>query len=195
MEPYPLQTGERVLWSGAPVVRRHWLYENYVLLFGFVLLVSGLITLVAVGESNAQYYGLGLLPGLAAAFSTEWQHRLQIRRARLNVETYFVTDRRIVFVAQWPTGAEFRWVWLNLLQPARARVGDDGTGTVTFGTDPLARWRLIKMSYRGAWAPFTPELWAIPDAERVAALIRQAQSGTIPKRAGNILETPGGPLG
>ncbi|MEA5361547.1 hypothetical protein VA596_18535 [Amycolatopsis sp., V23-08] len=190
MEPYPLQAGERVLWAGAPVVRRHWLYENYVLLFGTVLLVGGF---VVVDWMSGRY--LSLLSAAVFAFWAAWGPRLRNRRARLDVETYFVTDRRIVFVAQWPTGAEFRWVWLNRLQPARARVGDDGTGTgtVTFGTPLGVRWRLLGTPHQGAWVPFTPELWAIPDAERVAALIRQAQSGTIPKRAGNILETPSGP--
>ncbi|MDT7804091.1 MAG: hypothetical protein QOI78_7524 [Actinomycetota bacterium] len=193
MEPYPLQTGERVLWAGAPVVRRHWLYENYVLLFGSVLLlVGGFAALMTLDEKDAP--DLGVFPIVVVAFWTTWGQRLRNRRARLDVETYFVTDRRIVFVAQWPTGAEFRWGWLNLLQPAQARAGDDGTGTVTFGTPVGLRWRLLGTPNQGAWVPFTPELWAIPDAGRVAALIRQAQSGTIPKRAGNILETPGGPL-
>jgi hypothetical protein len=192
MEPYPLQDGERVLWAGAPVRRRSWLYEHAVLLFGTVLLVGGFAVLVAVDQENGQY--IGLLPGFVAAFWTVWYRRLRNRRARLDAETYFVTDRRIGFVAQWPTGAEFRWVWLNHLLPARTRAGGDGTGTVTFGTPLGVRWQRSGMWDRDAWAPFTPELWAIPDAERVAALIRQAQSGPVPKRAGNILETPRGPL-
>jgi hypothetical protein len=192
MEPYPLQDGERVLWAGAPVRRRSWLYEHYVLLFGTVLLVGGFAALVAVDKGNGQYFGM--LPAFVAAFWAVWYRRLQNRRARLDVETYFVTDRRIVFVAQWPTGAEFRWVWLNHLQPARIRATGQGDGTITFGTPLGLRWRLLGTPNQGAWVPFTPELWAIPHAERVAALIRQAQSGEIPKRAGNILETPRGPL-
>ncbi|MFG1646300.1 hypothetical protein ACGFMK_38985 [Amycolatopsis sp. NPDC049252] len=194
MEPYPLQTGERVLWAGAPAVRRHWLYENHVLLFGTALLVGGFAVLsITLPPKDAPELGLFVI--VVVGFGATWGRRLRNRRARLDVETYFVTDRRIVFVAQWPTGAEFRWVWLAHLKPARTRAGGDGTGTVTFGTPLGVRWRLLGTPYQGAWVPFTPELWAIPEAERVAALIRQAQSGTIPKRAGNILETPGGPLG
>jgi hypothetical protein len=192
MEPYPLQAGERVLWAGAPVRRRSWLYEHDVLLFGTVLLVGWFATLIAVDKSNAQY--VGLFPGFVVAFWAVWYQQLRSRRARLDVETYFVTDRRIVFVAQWRTAAEFRWVWLNHLQPARTRAAGDGTGTVTFGSRPWVRWRMLRLSRQGPWAPFTPELWAVPDAERVAALIRQAQSAPVPKRTGNIPETPRGPL-
>lgn len=54
--------------------------------------------------------------------------------------------------------------------------------------------RVANQNHEGAWAPFVPELWAIPDAERVAALIRRAQSAPFPKRTGNIPETQRGPV-
>ncbi|WP_326949885.1 hypothetical protein OG439_14545 [Amycolatopsis sp. NBC_01307] len=189
MSPYPLQDGERVLWSGAPTRRRRWLREHHVRLFGALLVVAAVATAIVVDRRNAQY--LGLFTILLFGFGIFWSRRLANRRARLDVETYFVTDRRVVFVAQWPTGAEFRWAWLNRLGPAQVKTGAD---TVIFGTSFAARWRVANQNHEGAWAPFVPELWAIPDAERVAALIRQAQSAPFPKRTGNILETQRGPV-
>ncbi|SEO53866.1 hypothetical protein SAMN04489732_101367 [Amycolatopsis saalfeldensis] len=47
---------------------------------------------------------------------------------------------------------------------------------------PYARWRSRNQPVRGAWVAFLPELRAIPDAQRVAALIEGLQrSGPVPQ--------------
>jgi hypothetical protein len=84
------------------------------------------VTLVALDKDDAPAFSPFL--AVVVAFWATWGPRLRNRRARLDVETCFVRNRRVVFVAQWP------------------------------------------------------------------ALIRRAQSGPVPKRAGNTPETSREPL-
>jgi hypothetical protein len=66
------------------------------------------------------------------------------------------------------------------MRPPRVRVDHHGTGTITFGASRWLRWNLAAKPRLGAWAPIVPELYAIPDAERVAELIRRARPGGHP---------------
>jgi len=175
---YPLQNDERLLWSGAPERPQRWFAEHFVLLFAVVV---GVTLLVLVGVFDPAFpieipY-LSLLPVLAVAS----RRQLQPARARAHATTYLVTDLRVIFVAQWPSGAEFRWVWHHRLPPARVKAGEHDIGTITFGTSPWTRWVLANKPYSGAWAPFVPDLHAIADAERVAELIRRAQRTPLPQ--------------
>lgn len=172
MEIYPLQEGERLLWSGRPVRPRRWFAEHLVLLVTVVMVMTFLV-LAAVFDPDFPFEVLYL--SLIPVFVVASRRQLQPARARALATTYLVTDRRIVFVAQWPTGAEFRWAWHHRLPPARTKTDERGVGTITFGTSPWIRWTLANQPHSGAWAPFAPDLHAIADAERVAELIRQAQ--------------------
>ncbi|MEV6648630.1 hypothetical protein [Amycolatopsis sp. NPDC051371] len=107
--------------------------------------------------------------------------RIQSAHARAFATGYLVTDLRIIFVAQWPAGAEYRWMWLHRLPPARVEADERGVGTITFGTSFRTRWTLASKPNSGAWAPFVPDLHAVADAPRVAELIRQAQSTPLPR--------------
>ncbi|MBB5849985.1 hypothetical protein ACFQ05_22545 [Amycolatopsis umgeniensis] len=117
----------------------------------------------------------GVFVGLFFLF----QQRILARRARDRALSYLVTTQRIIFVANWPTGAEFRWVWLAYLQvPHRVKADEAGLGTITFG----GRWnrsRTQENELRGAWATPVLELRAIPEARRVADLIVQARNRLI----------------
>ncbi|MFJ9787746.1 hypothetical protein ACIRSS_49795 [Amycolatopsis sp. NPDC101161] len=105
----------------------------------------------------------------------------QIRCTRAFATTYLVTDRRIIFAAQWPTGAEYRWVRFSRLGPPRVKPDERGIGTITFGTSRWIRWQLANRPQAGTWAPFVPDLYAIADAPRVAELIAEAQRA-LPRR-------------
>lgn len=174
METYPLQDGEQVLWSGAPRRRRRWSDEHLVLLVNCLLLVAAFVVATVVYDDLTMY--VAVIVAAVFVVSTSGA-QVRDRRARALVTTYLVTDRRIVFVAQWPNGAEFRWVWHHLMRPPRVRVDHHGTGTITFGASRWLRWNLAAKPRLGAWAPIVPELYAIPDAERVAELIRRARPG------------------
>jgi hypothetical protein len=174
---YPLQDAERLLWSGRPEHPKRWFAEHLVLLFSIAV---GVTALVLVGTFDPDFpievFYLSMIPLAAVASRTQ----LQGLRARAFATTYLVTDLRVIFVMQWPTGAEFRWVWHHRLPPARTKTDERGVGTITFGTSPWARWILANKPQSGAWAPFAPDLHAIADAERVAELIRQAQRTPLP---------------
>lgn len=174
---YPLRDGERLLWSGAPDQPQRWFTEHLVLLFGFVV---GVTAVVLVGTFDPgfpiEFFYVSMIP----LFYVASRRQFQGLRARASATTYLVTDLRVIFVTQWPAGAEFRWVWHHRLPPARTKVDERGVGTITFGTSPWTRWALANKPQSGAWAPFVPDLHAIANAGRVAALIRQAQSAPLP---------------
>jgi hypothetical protein len=174
---YPLQDGERVLWSGRPEHPKRWFAEHLVLLLSIAVGVTALVLMGTFDpDFPIEFLYLSMIPLAVVASRTQ----LQGLRARAFAATYVVTDLRVIFVMQWPTGAEFRWVWHHRLPPARTKTDERGVGTITFGTSPWTRWTLANKPQSGAWAPFAPDLHAIADAERVAELIRQAQRAPLP---------------
>jgi hypothetical protein len=177
METYPLRDGEQLLWSGEPVQPKRWFLEHWALLSA-IALGAAFLVLVTVFDPGFPIYFLyvPVIPVLMVASGGQ----LRSAHARAQAVTYLVTDQRIVFVMQWPTGAEFRWVRHHRLPPARVKADRRGVGTITFGTSRWTRWTLANKPQLGAWAPFAPDLHAIADAERVAGLIRQAQSTPLP---------------
>ncbi|WP_328603929.1 hypothetical protein OG943_28110 [Amycolatopsis sp. NBC_00345] len=185
MQAFPMEVGEQELWRGRPVRQPRWYWEHTVLV---VLGLAFLATFI-VPETT----GLPPLPFFAwypalAVMVTPVIYQLQGRRALTVATTYVVTTVRLVLVAQWPAAAEYRWVRLNDLGRPEVKQRPDGTGTILFGTRPYTRWGLRNQPVRGAWAPFLPELRAIPDAQRVAALIEGAQhAGPVPRHP-----SPGG---
>lgn len=170
---HPLQDGERLLWSGKSQRPRRWFPEHTVMLVGMVAVFGFFGTWLAVHDSIEAFAGLPLT--LVVLFASALP-RLQTRRARAFATTYLVTDQRIIFAAQWPSGAEYRWVWLDRLGPPRVEADDRGVGTITFGTSRWTRWQPANNPQTGAWAPFVPDLYAIADAPRVAELIDAARS-------------------
>ncbi|MEV7548380.1 hypothetical protein AB0N89_01990 [Amycolatopsis sp. NPDC089917] len=172
MHTYPLQEGEEVLWVGAPQRPRKWFPEHIQML---VLAVPAALLIFSwVADSRWPP-----LIGLFAAFFVLFHQRLSDRRSRDRVLSYLVTTQRIVFVATWQSGTEFRWVWLRYLQLAPSvEVDETGVGTITYGSR-WSRARLRGNELRGAWAPPVMELRAIPDARRVADLIEQARNRLI----------------
>ncbi|MFC3454360.1 hypothetical protein [Amycolatopsis speibonae] len=117
--------------------------------------------------------------GLFAGFLVFLYQRMTDRRSRELALSYLVTTQRIIFVTNWRTGAEFRWVWFQYLQHSPSvKVNETGVGTVTYGS-AWGRSRVRANELRGAWAPPVLELRAIPDARRVADLIEQARNRLI----------------
>jgi hypothetical protein len=171
MGNYPLQADEQLLWSGAPQRRKRWFYEHYAMVVGVATILGVLCLWISISDSSD---GFTFLYGIMIFFVVTTNLQLQSHRARALATTYLVTDQRIIFVAQWPTGAEYRWVRLVFLQEPRVKAGEDGVGTITFGASWWTRWQLVQKQQLGAWAPFAPELRAIADAPHVADLIRQA---------------------
>jgi len=172
MHTYPLQEGEEVLWTGAPQRPRKWFPEHTQMI---EVVVAFVLLMVYWGDLPVWAPFVGLLIG-----SLIFLHqRLTDRRSRETVLSYLVTTQRIVFVANWPNAAEFRWVWFQYLQFAPSvKVDETGVGTITYGS----HWRRFKMKneeLRGAWAPPALELRAIRDARRVADLIEQGRNRLI----------------
>ncbi|MGW4401468.1 hypothetical protein ACWEHA_39740 [Amycolatopsis nivea] len=171
---YPLAEGEQLLWSGRPQRYPHG-YARY---HGYVVATVSFVALVAVGVIGTVKFGVdlalfalwpgffGLVLGLAA-------ERNRQRKVLLGVLTYLVTDRRLVFVADRPSGAEFRWVWLPDLGKPRVRDHGDGTGTVGFGASLRVWLRDQQFRAQSSLATMVPELIAIEEPEHVADLIAQ----------------------
>jgi len=168
MRMYPLQEGEEVLWTGQAQRPRKW-FPEYTVMIIVIGMVAGLIAFGYLGSALPFY--AGMLP----AFGVLLFQRVTDRRARDRALSYLVTSQRIIFVASWPNGTEFRWVWLRFVQmPPKAKAGEAGVGTITFG-GVWGRRQLRENELRGAWAPLYLELRAIADVENVANLIAQAQ--------------------
>ena len=177
MGAYPLQDGEQVMWSGRPQRPQRWFYEHTVLLVITVLVVTSVVVTTALSGPPTLVTTWYLAVIVAAGLFTE---RLKTRRGWAHAVIYQVTSHRIIFIAQWPAGAEFRWVWLGPLSEPRVSAGADGVGTVTFRINPLTRWQLRNNELQGAWAPFVAELRNIPDAQQVADLITWLQGRSLP---------------
>ncbi|WP_051166219.1 hypothetical protein [Amycolatopsis orientalis] len=174
---YPLAEDEHLLWSGRPqrYPRRYADYYLYVLAaVGFGAMAGyGVIAVVQFDVGVAIFAAwpgfLGLVIGLAS-------ERNRRRKALLRGLTYQVTDRRVVFGADRPGGAEFRWVWLPELGEPRVRDHGDGTGTVGFGAPLHVRMRDLQFRAESPLVAMVPELVAIEDPQHVAELIaRNAQ--------------------
>jgi hypothetical protein len=140
-------------------------------LFGVAILVANYVML----SQDTPQWGAWVLYGVFAGLLSTGYQRLQSRRALSLATVYLVTDRRIIFVAEWPSGAEFRWAWLGQLPTPHVRADDHGIGTITFRGAVWARVNGLRDPLRGAWAPFTPRLRTVPDVSRVADLILQGQ--------------------
>lgn len=165
---YPLQDDERLLWSGRPERPQRWFPEHFTMLFGTIALVGVLGTWVVVHDSAEAFFAL--FTGLPACLII-MHAQLQSRRSRAYATTYLVTDQRIIFVTQWQSGVEHRWVRFGRLGPPRVKVDEQGVGTITFGKSRWAR----RQPGSDARTPFAPDLRAIADARRVAELIAEAQ--------------------
>lgn len=165
---YPLAEDEQLLWSGRPqrYVRRYRDYHCYVVVAIVILGGSALAAMsdLDYGGMLGWYAIVGLMIGFAAERNRE-------RRGFIAGTTYLVTDRRLIFVSQWPHGVEIRSVHLSDLRPPRVRDHGDGTGTIDFR--PTASEWLRDQVYRSrpAWYPILPELMAVREAAQVAELI------------------------
>ncbi|PKV94835.1 hypothetical protein ATK30_5723 [Amycolatopsis echigonensis] len=126
---YPLAEGEQLLWSGRPqrYVRRYRDYHHYVVVA--IVIVGGLAVAATSGLDYGGMVGCNAVAGVMIGFAVE---RNRERRGFIAGTTYLVTDRRLIFVSQWPPGVEFRWVQLAVLRPPRVRDHGDGTGTIDF---------------------------------------------------------------
>lgn len=155
-----LQPGERLLWSGRPqrTVLSH--LERVRLVVG-----TGVVALFAVVGFPI---GLVFVPPALVVIWGPVLWRLETTRS----EVYAVTDRRIV-VADGATGYIRTWTDLGL--PSVTPIGRDGLGTLTF---PVPGKYLYVF---GRWVPAKHqpapiELFAVPDAEGIRALIVAAQA-------------------
>jgi hypothetical protein len=179
MQAFPMEEGEQELWRGRPVRLPRWYSESSVLVLVGLMVVAAFA--VPLTTALPLEFFLSWYPA-AAVLAAPLVNQLQSRRALAKATTYVVTTVRLVLVAQWPTGAEYRWARLDGLARPEIKLRPDGTGTIWFGMRPYTRWRLRNQPVRGAWVEFLPELRAIPDAQRVAALIEGVQpAGPVPQ--------------
>lgn len=161
-----LLPGERVLWSGRPqraVLRgADW----YRLAFGLVW-TSLTVGITLSGGRFAIFGTIFLLFGLSVSCGPVIARHWILRRA-----AYAVTDRRIV-VTDYVSGRIRTSAYLKAMPPPLTRVGRHGIGTVSFGerAAPFTGF----MTGRSPSTLLTLELIAVPEAERVCALIAQAQ--------------------
>jgi hypothetical protein len=178
MGMYPLRDDEQLLWSGEPQRPKRWFLEHAVMLSG-IAAAAAFVVLLAIFDPSFPIFALFVPMFVVMATATPGQ--LRSLHLRAQATKYLVTDLRIIFVMQWPAGAEFRWVWHHRLPRARVKADKRGVGTITFGTSRWTRWTLANKPQSGAWAPFVPDLHAVADAPRVAELIRQAQRTPLPR--------------
>lgn len=168
---YPIQDGEQVLWWDRPCWPRRWLRGHIAVA---VFAVAFVVAYYARLDQDTPQWVLSVLAGLMLAASLNSYGQVQKERLRSLATVYLITDRRIIYAAEWPGGAEFHWVWLGQLPAPRVKVGELGVGTVSFD--------------RGAWdrlrgVSFAAPLRAVPDATRVADLILQVQGRPQPAPA------------
>ncbi|MEU3627623.1 hypothetical protein BS329_39520 [Amycolatopsis coloradensis] len=168
MQTYPLQEGEEVLWAGTSQRPRKWFPE-----YTQMIAITGLVVFLIVLRRH--FSGWSLLVGAYVVLFGLLLQRASDRRARDRAMSYLVTSHRIIFVASWPNGTEFRWAWLPyLLLPPRVKADASGVGTISFG-GWWSRVQFREKELRGAWAPPVLELRAIADAANVAKLIVQTR--------------------
>jgi hypothetical protein len=161
-----LLPGERLLWSGRPqrlTLARFDLYQFAIGLFW------GIVTIVGPAARHPMSIfewavGLG---GLALT----WVPVIARLRARRSVE-YVVTDRRIVLADRF-SGRTRASAYLATLPPPVARIRQDGSGTIDFGSfsrvPSVPTPSLVPLRLTG--------LVAVPEAGRVRDLIASAQAG------------------
>ncbi|MEV4601170.1 hypothetical protein AB0K15_27685 [Amycolatopsis sp. NPDC049253] len=167
---YPIEEGETVLWSGRPQRYHRRFRDYYWWVVLAVLVVGGSFVIAVLDVLDVALYPWVIVIALVAGFAVE---RPKERRALLAVTTYFVTDRRLVFVAHGGSGSEFRSAALAGLRPPRVHALGDGLGTIDFRP---TWWEWVKdQEYRPrpAWHPFLPELVAVRDAQQLADLIER----------------------
>ncbi|WP_229907570.1 hypothetical protein [Amycolatopsis oliviviridis] len=117
--------------------------------------------------------------GLFSGFLVFLYQRMTDRRSRENALSYLVTTQRIIFVANWHSGTEFRWIWFQYIRfRPSVKADETGVGTIKYGK-AWHRFRFRNEELRGAWAPPALELRAIKDARRVADLIEQGRNRLI----------------
>jgi hypothetical protein len=177
--PERLPAGERILWQGAPDVRAVMLRVFHVrkaAIYFAVLMALRAATQMAEGTGASEALaglawpaGLSLL-GLAGLATLAW---LSARSA-----VYTVTDRRIVMRIGIVLTLTFN-LPLRMIASAGLRRGDGGAGDIVLvlaGTDRIA-WLQLWPHVR-PWHLARPEpmLRAVPEAERVAALLAEAWS-------------------
>lgn len=183
--PGPLPRGETILWQGRPVALR---LARDALALDWVLGYFALLVLWRVGASLADYppgQALGhavpfLALGLLASVLI-----LGVAWAQARATVYTITTSRVTM----RIGAALE-LTLNLPFPqiaaADLRLHRDGTGTVALTTLGSAR-----LGYAVLWPHIRPwhvkrprpALRAIPDAERVAALLADAAEARLAQPA------------
>ncbi|MEV0071139.1 MULTISPECIES: hypothetical protein [unclassified Amycolatopsis] len=176
---FPIEEGETVLWSGRPQRYHRRFRDYYWWVVLAVLAFGGSFVIAWFDVLNAAFYAWIIVLALVAGFAVE---RPKERRALLAITTYFVTDRRLVFVAHGGSGSEFRWVPLAALRAPRVHDLGDGLGTIDFRP---TWWEWVKdQEYRPrpAWHPMLPELVAVRDAAQLADLI--ARNAARPSHVG-----------
>jgi hypothetical protein len=169
----PLPEGETLLWEGRPDARalaRHafrirWIAGYFLALAGLAVITGG-----PNGSVVPRVAWLALLGGTVIGMAALY--------ARLTAAStvYAVTDRRIVMKVGVAFPAVFNLPFVRV-GGAEARTRSDGTGDVAFEVAGEHRIGFIFLwPHTRPWRIGHPQpmFRSIPDAERVAALVRDA---------------------
>lgn len=185
--PGPLPPGERMLWQGSPdwrvLARTAFHTRGVAAYFGLLLLIAALL---GSGTGAAMTAALGVV-GVALLHLLAWGG------ARTTI--YTLTDRRLVLRVGI---AVPKCINLPLAQVASADLAlrTDGSGDVA-----LTLLGAPRIGYLALWpharplrlARPQPMLRALPDAERVAALIARACLAANPEGRTAAIEAPARP--
>lgn len=180
--PERLPAGERLLWQGAPsarvLARRGFHLGGFALYFG-VLLVWRIANLWTDGASaSALLIGTAPLLGLAAlALGFIAVLAWLVERSTL----YTLTDRRLVLRIGIVLTVSFN-IPLARIEAAELRRHPDGSGELALrllGEDRIGVMHLWPHCRPWRFARAEPMLRALPEVERVAALLASALSASL----------------
>ena len=176
--PGELPQGERILWQGAPdwrIFLRSALYSRWIALYFAAIALVSLASGSVGGTVASVVGGLGTL-GLLAGFA--------VLVARTTV--YTITNRRIVLRIGVALNACVN-LPLKMIGSAHLRSQQGETGDIALelvGRHGLGYAMLWPHARPWRISPAQPMLRAVPDAQGVAALLRDACFAVAPKARG-----------
>ncbi len=171
---FDLEPGEKQLWTGRPR-QGLMLRRSDALLIPFSLLWGGFAVFWEVGVLSTPAPGffaiwgipfvlMGVYIVIGRFFVDSW------RRGRTS---YGLTSDRVII----QSSSSLKSLPLRTLTDVTLSERADGTGTITFGSNPFSAFPFGGPGWPGM--PQTPSFEQIPDARRVYAQIRQAQQAPL----------------
>lgn len=173
---FPLERGERLLWAGTPrqgiVFRASDLFQ-----VPFSLLWAGFASFwnwsVWVSDAPILFRLFGLPFLVVGAYVSVGRFWVDARRRART--TYGVTDRRVI-IASGVVASALKSLDLQTLSDITLTERADGSGTITFGAGNMLTGMYAGTPWPGMTQP--PAFELIPDARRVYAIVRDAQTAS-----------------